>query len=227
MAQPTKSPDDSDAAAHAGDAAETPSAGDAEIQPTPFDHPLFLPALFAAGCAWFGYDSYFNQDPGILEHLEFNRFGLRVVAYAAAFSSYLGFCELKERDPSPWFRPAVHALFAGWFAFDATLNSDPWYEPYREFNLHAAGALGLTALGLAVQAARAGQRGDSPPGFIMAGWVMFLAFVFGFRVIQGVDNGLIYGSTAAGLAALSIWITRRAWQRRRHTRASDATAPSP
>jgi hypothetical protein len=222
MAQPTQPPtSDADRRTDDPDSGAQNAGGD--VQPTPFDHPLFLPALFAAGCVWFGYDAYFNQDPDLLEHLEFNRFGLRVITYATAFTGYLGWCELKHRDPSPWFRPLVHALFAAWFAYDGFLNADPWYAPYRDFNVQAAAALGLTAAGLAVWAARRGDLGDAPPGFGMALWVLLLAVGFGARVAQGVESGLVFGSTAAGLLVMSIWIARRAWDRqRRRARAAEA-----
>jgi hypothetical protein len=220
MAQPTEEPSVSDADERSNDSAQGEPRRDSDVQPTPFDHPLFLPALFAAGCVWFAYDAYLNQDPDLLEHLEFNRFGLRVVAYATAFTGYQGYCELRNREPSPWSRPLIHLLFALWFAYDAFLNGDPWYEPYQAFNVHAALALGLTSAGLAVWASRREGRGDAPPGFTMAMWVMAMAVSFGYRVVQGTENALLFGATAAGLAVMSIWIARRAFEHERRRRAA-------
>ena len=40
-----------------------------------FDNPLFAPLMVAGFVAWFGYDGWFNDDPEMLEHLAFNRYG--------------------------------------------------------------------------------------------------------------------------------------------------------
>jgi hypothetical protein len=63
-----------------------PKRDDAELEEeieeaprNPFDNPLFLPVLFFLGALWFGYDGWFNQDPKMLEHLAFNRYGFGVV----------------------------------------------------------------------------------------------------------------------------------------------------
>lgn len=64
--------------------------------PTPFDHPLFLPALLVAGMLWFGYDGWINQDPDMLEHQEFNRYGFGVLTIAAAWFGWKGWREWQE-----------------------------------------------------------------------------------------------------------------------------------
>jgi hypothetical protein len=64
--------------------------------PTPFDHPLFLPALLFAGMLWFGYDGWINQDPDMLEHVDFNRWGFGLLTLATAWFGYKGFNEWKE-----------------------------------------------------------------------------------------------------------------------------------
>ena len=63
-----------------------PKRDDAELEEeieeaprNPFDNPLFLPVLFFLAALWFGYDGWFNQDPKMLEHLAFNRYGFGVV----------------------------------------------------------------------------------------------------------------------------------------------------
>ena len=61
--------------------------------PTPFDHPLFLPALLVAFMLWFGYDGFINQDPEMLEHQDFNRYGFGVLVLAAAWFGYKGWNE--------------------------------------------------------------------------------------------------------------------------------------
>lgn len=64
--------------------------------PTPFDHPLFLPALLFAGMLWFGYDGWINQDPDMQEHLDFNRYGFGLLTLATAWFGYKGYAEWKE-----------------------------------------------------------------------------------------------------------------------------------
>ena len=76
-----------------GSASEEAHAETAESAPpsTPFDHPLFLPVLLFAGCVWFGYDGWFNDDPKILEHLTFNRYGFVVLVLLTLWTGYRGF----------------------------------------------------------------------------------------------------------------------------------------
>lgn len=64
--------------------------------PTPFDHPLFLPALLFAGMLWFGYDGWINQDPDMQEHLSFNRYGFGVLTLLTAWFGYKGYREWQE-----------------------------------------------------------------------------------------------------------------------------------
>ncbi len=224
MPEPTEPQGGPAAPTEASDSADPQRSEAEEIQPTPFDHPLFLPAMFAAGCLWFGYDAYLNDDPDMLEHLEFNRFGLRVVAYAAVVTGVQGWAELKDRPVSAWSRVGVHALFAAWFAFDGWLNPAEWYVDYVGFNQMAAGALALTTIGLAVRAARIDpEHGDEGPGLGTAAWVALVGVAFGARVWAGVENGLLFSSTAAGLVAMGFWLARRAWRRRSTTQAAAAS----
>ena len=46
---------------------------------SPFDHPAFLPVLLWGLAAWFGYDGWINQDPDMLEHITFNRWGFGIL----------------------------------------------------------------------------------------------------------------------------------------------------
>ena len=55
---------------------------------TPFDPPFFLPILLGAGCLWFGYDGWINQDPEMLEHVSFNRWGFGVLVILTGLSSF-------------------------------------------------------------------------------------------------------------------------------------------
>jgi hypothetical protein len=64
--------------------------------PTPFDHPLFLPALLAAGVVWFGYDGWINTDPDMLEHQAFNRYGFGVLLILSGWLGFKGWREWQE-----------------------------------------------------------------------------------------------------------------------------------
>ena len=64
--------------------------------PTPFDHPLFLPILLSAGALWFGYDGWINQDPDMLEHLAFNRWGFGILVLLTAWFGYKGWNEFQQ-----------------------------------------------------------------------------------------------------------------------------------
>jgi hypothetical protein len=62
--------------------------------PTPFDHPLFLPAILSGLALWFGYDGWFNPEMG--EHLSFNRYGFGVLLLGAIWFGYKGLQEIRE-----------------------------------------------------------------------------------------------------------------------------------
>lgn len=81
---------------------EKPDSGKTEQRPppTPFDHPLFLPVLLVAGAIWFGYDGWINQDPDMLEHRDFNRYGFAVLAVLAGWFGFKGLREWRS-TPSP------------------------------------------------------------------------------------------------------------------------------
>ncbi len=190
---------------------------------TPFDHPMFLPALFLAGCAWFGYDGYLNDDPDMLEHLEFNRFGLRVMVYATAVSGLRGWCELRDRAAPPFAMAGLHALFALWLAFDGWLNPDPWYAIYKSFNRLAAGAMGGATLWWVFADWRRGAGGREPP-FVLPALTALASALFFSRAREGGDLALLYGSTAVGIAVVALWLLRRdagQWRRDRR-KPSDA-----
>lgn len=83
---------------------ETPEehepAADEDDAPTPFDHPLFLPALLFAGALWFGYDGFLNADyqPGGDKHdsLDFSRYGFAVLLALLGYYGYRGLQEIRE-----------------------------------------------------------------------------------------------------------------------------------
>ena len=75
---------------------EAPRPPKPEPPPTPFDHPLFLPVLLVAGVLWFGYDGWINQDPDMLEHRDFNRYGFGVLLLLSGWFGYKGWGEWQE-----------------------------------------------------------------------------------------------------------------------------------
>ena len=91
-------------ARYAGDVTETPEDREPETRdeeaPTPFDHPMFMPALLLAFALWFGYDGFLNDDPDMLEHQTFNRVGFGVWLILLAYYGFRGLQELRE-DKTP------------------------------------------------------------------------------------------------------------------------------
>ena len=65
--------------------------------PTPFDHPLFLPAILAGLALWFGYDGWFNPE---IKAVNFNRYGFGVLLLGALWFGYKGLKEMRE-PPDP------------------------------------------------------------------------------------------------------------------------------
>jgi hypothetical protein len=65
---------------------------------SPFDHPAFLPVLLWALSIWFGYDGWLNQDPEMLEHVTFNRYGFGVLV---ALGLYFTIQAVKEMRADP------------------------------------------------------------------------------------------------------------------------------
>ena len=47
-----------------------------------------LPVILTAGALWFGYDGWIETDPDMLEHLDFNRYGFRVLAFLGLLYAY-------------------------------------------------------------------------------------------------------------------------------------------
>ncbi len=67
-----------------------------EYVPTPFDNPWVLPCLLLAFVLWFGYDGWINQDPDMLEHNAFNRWGTLVLSILAAYFGWQAYRETQE-----------------------------------------------------------------------------------------------------------------------------------
>jgi hypothetical protein len=60
---------------------------------TPFDHPLFLPAVLLGLSLWFLWDGFIAP---MEDHLTFNRVGFAVLAVATAWFGYKGIREMRE-----------------------------------------------------------------------------------------------------------------------------------
>jgi len=78
----------------------TPGANETDEAPapTPFDHPLFLPALLFAFALWFGYDGFLNTDPDMMKHQTFNRGGFALWVALFLYYGYRGLQELREDE---------------------------------------------------------------------------------------------------------------------------------
>lgn len=112
--------------------------------PTPFDHPFFLPVILLGLTLWFGYDAYLNQDPEMLEHLAFNRFGFRLLLGATLWFGYRGWSELRDRPEHPLVLPGVLLGLAAWFAYAGWLSEDPFETEHALWNQY--GCYGFLAL---------------------------------------------------------------------------------
>jgi hypothetical protein len=88
MASPPEEPE-------GADSDETDSVEEAPA-PTPFDHPMFLPALLFAFALWFGYDGFLNTDPDMVEHSTFNRVGFALWVVLLAYYGVRGIREMRE-----------------------------------------------------------------------------------------------------------------------------------
>ena len=69
---------------------------DDEDAGSPFDHPAFLPVLLWALAVWFGYDGWINQDPDMLEHVAFNRWGFGALVIAGTYYTVQSVKEMRE-----------------------------------------------------------------------------------------------------------------------------------
>ncbi len=65
---------------------------------SPFDHPAFLPLLLWALSIWFGYDGWLNQDPEMLEHVTFNRYGFGLLVVLGVYFTIQGVREMRAES---------------------------------------------------------------------------------------------------------------------------------
>ena len=71
---------------------------DEEDAASPFDHPAFLPVLLWGLAVWFGYDGWINQDPDMLEHVAFNRYGFGILVVLGVYFTVQSLREARARD---------------------------------------------------------------------------------------------------------------------------------
>ena len=88
-------------AAEQADESSDPPGEEEAAAPTPFDHPLFLPALLFAFSLWFGYDGFLNEDPEMMEHQTFNRSFFAVWVLLLGYYGYRGVQEMREDAAAP------------------------------------------------------------------------------------------------------------------------------
>ncbi len=81
--------------------AESDEDEDEEDTPSPFDHPAFLPVLLWALALWFGYDGFINQDPDMLEHVAFNRWGFGILVVGAVYYTVQAIREMRAAESKP------------------------------------------------------------------------------------------------------------------------------
>jgi hypothetical protein len=65
---------------------------------SPFDHPAFLPVLLWGLAAWFGYDGWINQDPDMLEHVAFNRWGFGILVALGLYFTFQSVRDARARN---------------------------------------------------------------------------------------------------------------------------------
>jgi hypothetical protein len=78
--------------------ANTTDGEDEEEASSPFDHPAFLPVLLWGLAVWFGYDGWINQDPNMLEHVAFNRWGFGILVVLGTYFTFQSIREVRARD---------------------------------------------------------------------------------------------------------------------------------
>jgi hypothetical protein len=64
---------------------------------SPFDHPAFLPVLLWGLALWFGYDGWINQDPEMLEHVAFNRWGFGILVVLGLYFTIQSVREMRAQ----------------------------------------------------------------------------------------------------------------------------------
>ena len=74
-----------------------PDVADEEEASSPFDHPAFLPVLLWGLAVWFGYDGWINQDPKMLEHVAFNRWGFGILVVLGIYFTIQSIRESRAR----------------------------------------------------------------------------------------------------------------------------------
>jgi hypothetical protein len=95
MVEPEREQEQLDAPTRESGAAE--GAEDDEAS-SPFDHPAFLPVLLWGLAVWFGYDGWINQNPEMLEHVAFNRWGFGVLVVLGTYFTIQSIREVRARD---------------------------------------------------------------------------------------------------------------------------------
>src|SRR3990172_6590289 len=125
-------------------------ADDEGPQPTPFDHPAFLPVLLWGFTAYFAWD-VFTDAPAYREWPNFNRYGL---GFGIAIATYATAQALRPRPFAPTAFWAILALCLGFMGF----VGGGWYSETPAalaFNRYGFAVAALLALFFGLRARRA------------------------------------------------------------------------
>jgi hypothetical protein len=88
--------------AKADERAQSAVEDDDDDVESPFDHPAFLPVILWGLSIWFGYDGWINQDPEMLEHVAFNRWGFGILVIAGIYFTIQAVREIRaDREAGP------------------------------------------------------------------------------------------------------------------------------
>jgi hypothetical protein len=176
--------------------------------------------LLALGSVWFAYDGYLNADPSMAEHLAFNRYGVRVLAYLTGLACAESLGDRFGARAARCTGAGVHALAAGWLAVDGWMAPDAVIAAAAAVARVGAVAMALAAVWLAVCSLPSfGSKRASAWGlsFVALGSAAALADMARTRA----DSALL----AAGLAAvLLVAGIRLAWTGWRAASSSPAQA---
>ena len=127
-------------------------------QPTPFDHPAFLPVLLWGFTAWFGWDVFTGAE-AYQKYPNFNRYGLGFLTAVAVYSTSQA---IRPRPLAPAAFWGALALFLGLMG---SIGRD-WHgetPPPQAFNLYGFAATAALALFFFLRARRAAADPGPPP----------------------------------------------------------------
>ncbi len=186
--------------------------------PTPFDHPLFLPVIFAGLTVWFGYDGYLSQDPELLDDLLFNRLGARSLLFGTVWFGIRGVMDLKGRREHPLLFTALLVALSLWLAYDGWLSSSDFNLENAQILRYSCGGVLLIAAWSAYKGAMRMQDKQVPALLlpsIFAGAALWFAYAGWTDASPGpIENVYINRILAATALAVATVVAVRGLRRR-------------